>query len=114
MKAMGAIAGLLKNKERLREVGEAFKQRLGELHASGEAGGGAVRVEVSGEMQVMHVELAPALAGALASGGDARADAEAMIRDATNEALTRVRALVQEEASKVANEMGLPALPGLM
>ncbi len=113
MKAMGALAGLLKNKEKLREVGDAFKARLGEISAAGESGGGAVRVVVSGHMQVLSVEIAPALAQHM-SEGESRTTAESLVRDATNEALARVRDLVQEEASKVSEEMGLPALPGLM
>lgn len=113
MKAMGALAGLLKNKEKLREVGERFKDRLGELRATGQSGGGAVKVTVTGHMMVERIEIAPALASHMASA-DSRAMAEALVRDASNAALAEMRDLVQREAAKLSDEMGLPPLPGLL
>ena len=105
MKAMGAIAGLMKNKDRLREVGERARARIESARLTGEAGGGAVRVLVSGRMQVLSVHIDPAACAALASG--ARADVETLIADATNDALEKAQALLKEEAARAADELGL-------
>ena len=40
LKTMGAVASLLKDKDKLREIGTRLKQRAEEVRASGEAGGG--------------------------------------------------------------------------
>jgi DNA-binding protein YbaB len=73
MKAMGALAGLMKNRERMAEVADEFKRRVERISASGEAGGGAVLVEVDGKMRVTSVRLDPSLlAGRRRTAGGAR------------------------------------------
>ena len=113
MKAMGAIAGLLKNKERLKEVGERTKRNLEEARLVGQAGGGAVRVVVSGRMRVHEVAIDPAAASALAQP-DSRAQVEDLITEAMNDALQRAERVVKEEASKAASELGLPDSPEML
>lgn len=112
MKSMGALASLFKDKERMRELGEQFRRRLEELTATGEAGGGAVRVTVNGTMQVLDVQLSSALAEGTGDG-DARETAEQLIREATNDALRQARDMAHQEASSMARELGLPDMPGL-
>lgn len=113
MKAMGAIAGLLKNKERLREVGERMKRNLEDARLCGSAGGGAVRVIVSGRMRVHQVTVDPAAAGALADPAS-RAQVEDLIGEAMNDALERAERMVKEEASKAAQDLGLPDSPEML
>ena len=60
-KAMGAIAGLLKDKERVRAAMERFREKLERMRVTGTAGGGAVRVVVNGKMIAEDVQLDPAL-----------------------------------------------------
>src|SRR5690349_16160820 len=67
LKAMGAVASLLKDKDKLREIGARIKQRAEETRAAGEGGGGAVRVTVNGQMRVLEVELTPALVAGMAA-----------------------------------------------
>ncbi|MGP1347411.1 MAG: YbaB/EbfC family nucleoid-associated protein [Phycisphaerales bacterium] len=112
-KAMGAIAALMKDKERLRAMGEQFKARLEAIEAEGEAGGGAVRVRVSGTMEVRGVDIAPSLAASFGADGATTAMAEGLIGEAMNKALALARQRVQAEAQKAAEEMGLPDMPGL-
>jgi len=112
-KAMGALAGLMKDKERLRELAEDFKLRLERLHVTGSSGGGAVCVTVNGHMMVTDVELGPALASALGEGDSSREPAQELIREATNDALERMRGLIQVEAQQMAEELGLPTIPGV-
>lgn len=113
LKAMGAIAGLMKDKERLRETVERFREKTARLSVTGEAGGGAVRVTVSGQLRITAVHLDPALIAGLQSGEGGRAMAQSLIRDATNDALTRAQALIHEELNREAQSLGLPAIPGL-
>jgi len=116
-KAMGAIAGLLKNKEKLKETGERLKQTIAGMSATGTAGGGAVRVTVSGTMRVTSVELSPAVIAGFALQGDAaeqtRAMVESLIAEAANDALQSVQAMVHAEVARQSQELGLPDLPGL-
>ena len=113
-KAMGAVAGLLQDKERLREIAEAFKAKLERIRVEGEAGGGAVRVSVSGQMRVVDVHLEPSLiAGLAADEGAGREMVQALIEEATNDALAKAQTLVQQEAQRQAEELGLPSIPGM-
>lgn len=116
-KAMGAVAGLLKNKEKLKEVGDRLREKISGLSATGTSGGGAVRVTVSGAMKVSSVEISPAAVAGIAMGGTAgeqsRRMVESLITEATNDALTRVQILVRDEVSRESSELGLPDLPGL-
>ncbi len=106
LKAAGALAGLMKNKDAMRGSAERIKVAMRDLRCEGAAGGGAVRVSVSGEMQVLSVRLAPALAGAVATEEGGR-EAERMIVEATNEALRLAKEAAQRIVSKEAEAMGL-------
>ncbi len=110
-RAMGAVAGLLKDKEKLREAGDRVKARAGAARATGEAGGGAVRVVASGLMQVVSIELQPALVAGMAADERTRELAGNLVTQAVNEALARARLLMQEELQKEARELGLGDLP---
>lgn len=112
MKAMGAVAGLLKDKERLRQMTEQFKDKMERTRVTGAAGGGAVRVTISGKLRVTDVEVTPALLGGAASDAG-RVALQNLILEATNDALERVQVLIQEEAARRARELGLPDMPGL-
>jgi DNA-binding protein YbaB len=118
LKAMGAIAGLLKDQQRLRESAERVRGRLARARVEGEAGGGAVRAVVDGQLKVVGVTLSPALVSDLGEAGS-RARAEALIAEAINAATERARVLIAEEVSREADELGLPremlqGLRGLM
>lgn len=113
LKAMGAVAGLLKDKERLRQMTEQFKDKMERTRVTGAAGGGAVRVTISGKLRVTDVEVMPALAASIGDDEPRRLELQGLIQDATNDALERVQVLIQEEAARRAQELGLPDLPGL-
>ncbi|HYE02370.1 MAG TPA: YbaB/EbfC family nucleoid-associated protein [Phycisphaerales bacterium] len=113
LKAMGALAGLMKNKDGLRAAGERVKRRLTEVRAAGQAGGGAVRVTTDGQMRVVEVVLDPALVRGLVGDPPGAAQAAELIRDAVNEALRQSQALAQREVAREAEALGLPEIPGL-
>lgn len=110
LKSLGALAGLMQNKDKLREAAGRFRETLDRMRVTGEAGGGAVRVTVTGKLRVEEVFLDPALVAGLQAGEGGRAMAQALIRDACNAAMERAQALVHEQADKQARELGLPGL----
>jgi nucleoid-associated protein EbfC len=112
-KMAGALAGLMKNKEKLRESADRVKQHLGAMRVTGESGGGAVRVTVDGRMHVHNVELIASLAAHLTSDPAGKKMAETLIAEATNDAIVKAQALAQKEIAKEAEALGLPAMPGL-
>ncbi|MBL8745415.1 MAG: YbaB/EbfC family nucleoid-associated protein [Phycisphaerae bacterium] len=113
LKSLGALAGLMQNKDKLRAAAEDFRQKLERIAVTGESGGGAVRVTITGKLRVTDITLDPALIAGLQTGEGGRAMAQTLIRDATNDALARAQALVHQEAERQARELGLPALPGM-
>ena len=110
MKQMGTIAGLLKNKDKLAEAGARVKRTLEERPVTGEAGGGAIRVTVGGEMKVTRVEIAPAIAAGLGAGDEALRQIEALIAEATNDAMRLAQLRLKEAVDREAAELGIEGL----
>ena len=112
IKAMGALAGLMKNKDAIKEAGRRIKERLAEVRAAGGSGGGAVRATVSGDMKVVSITLEPA---ALVGLNDpaSRAMVESLIAEAVNNAMDIAKAMAQREIAKEAEALGLPNLPSM-
>lgn len=110
MKHMGTIAGLLKNKDKLAEAGARVKRTLEERPVTGEAGGGAIRVTVGGEMKVRRVEIAPAIAAGLGAGDEARMQIENLIAEATNDAMRLAQLRLKEAVDREAAELGIEGL----
>lgn len=108
-KELGQIAGLMRQLPKIKEEMEGLQNKLGDLTAEGNAGGDMVKVKVNGRFEML----------ACVISDEAVADKEMLedlIRSAHNQALERVRALTQEEAGKMANNLGLPPgmnLPGI-
>ena len=89
-----------------------FQQRMADMKAKaaatrcvGEAGGGLVRVTITGDNEIVSVEIAE---GAM---GD-REMLEDLVRAATAEALRKVRDAMQESLKALTG--GLPLPPGLL
>src|SRR5262245_34936802 len=110
-KGLGQFAGLARQLPKLREEMDKMHQRLAQISAEGDAGGGMVKVRVSGHLEVLGVKL-----------GDAALELndpemlEDLIKAATNQALQKARQLVAEETGKMASGLGIPSgagLPGL-
>jgi nucleoid-associated protein EbfC len=114
MKSMGALAGLLRNKEKLQQISEDARARIDAIHVEGEAGSGAVRVRANGRMQIDDVILDPALVAGLGAeeGEGGRNMAQSLIAEATNNALRAAQLRVQTELQELAREHDLPDIPG--
>jgi nucleoid-associated protein EbfC len=112
-KALGQLAGLMKDRDKLRGIADQFKERLERITVVGSSGGGAVRVTMTGQLKVIEVTIEPAVLSGAASDGASRAQAQNLVRDAMNDALAKVQMLIKQEADKQAKEMGLPSIPGI-
>jgi DNA-binding protein YbaB len=111
LKAAGALAGLMRNKEALAAAGARIQSRLDSLRVEGQAAGGAVRVTVNGKMKVTEVRIDPTFAAHALAPDPAAAGA--IIAAATNAAIDRAQALVKEEIQHEAKALGLDEVPGL-
>ena len=110
-KEIGQLASLMKNAGKIREEMQKLQQRLGQLTAEGDAGGGMVKVTVNGSLEVTACRISEECMKL-----NDREMMEDLIRAAANQALARARQLAAEETSKMATGLGMPAgmnLPGL-
>jgi nucleoid-associated protein EbfC len=110
-KAMGAMAALLKDKDKIKAAGGRIKDAAAEIRATGEGGGGAVRVTVDGRMKVLAVDLQPALAAGMAADDRTRELAGNVIAEAVNAAMAAAQLKMKVVLEKEAKELGLPELP---
>jgi DNA-binding protein YbaB len=111
LKSMSALAALMQNKDKLKAAGERIKSKSQEIRATGEGGGGAVRVTVSGQLKVLSVELQPALVAGMAADVRTRELAGNLIAEAVNNANQSAQAQMKALIDKEARELGLPDLP---
>ena len=88
---LGNLADLMRNAGKIREQMERAAERLGELRAEGQAGGGAVKVVANGRLEIVSLRIDPKLVG----GEDVEL-LEDLVSAAVNQALGRAR----EEATK--------------
>jgi hypothetical protein len=110
-KELGQMTGLLRQLPRIKEEMERLQHRLAQVTAEGDAGGGMVRVRVSGKMEVVSCNLSD---DALRLND--REMLEDLIKAACNQALERVRQQVADETGKLAAGLGMPpgmSLPGM-
>ncbi len=108
MKAFGAVAGLLKDKERMQAVAERLRAEAEAMRIEGTAGAGACRAIADGRLRILSVTLDPALAMGLGAGDDARAMGQALIADAVNDAITKAQLAMAQVLEREAQELGLP------
>lgn len=117
LKAMGAMASLVKNKEAVAEAFVRVRDELGNRKITVEGakqsdGTPGITVIASGKMEIVSISVAPAL---LASAQDAagKAKLEGLIAGAVNVALKRAKEVIAQEVSVEAKKLGLPEMPGL-
>lgn len=108
-KTMGAIAGLLKNRDQIKAAGDRIQARLESMRIDGECEGGLVHAVVSGKMQVLSLSVSERLAAGLKTEAD-RALAESMIAEAVNHALRKAQVAVTVAIDEEGSALGLPGL----
>lgn len=108
LKAMGAVAGLMKNKDKLAQIADRVRADLESVRVDGSAGGGTVTVSMSGKMSVLDVRIAPALA----TSADV-ATMEQMVKDAVTDAQTKAQDAAKRIIQRAADELGLGDISGI-
>lgn len=110
-KMMGAVAGLLKNRDQIKAAGQRIQARLEAMRIEGASEGGLAKAVVSGKMEVLSIEVSAALGAGLGAGDEkSRSMATAMITAAVNEALKKAQAKVAETIDEEGEKLGLPGL----
>ena len=105
-KGLGQLASLMTQLPKIKEEMDRLQQRLGQIMAEGDAGGGMVKVRANGKLEVLSCTLSDE-----ALKLNDREMLEDLIKAATNQALAKARQLTAEETGKMATSLGLP--PGL-
>jgi DNA-binding YbaB/EbfC family protein len=101
----GNIGNLLKQAQAMQENMQKAQAEIGQITATGEAGGGMVKVTMNGRHEVSRVQIEPAVIG------DDREMLEDLLAAAINDATHRIDAAVQQKMSGVMSGMQLP--PGM-
>lgn len=91
-----------------RQMSEAAGESLGKLTVEGTAGGGAVRVKMSGKKEVLGVTLDPSVLGALGGSPDDLQMLEDLLRAAFNDASRRADEAASGSMSSMLGGLGLP------
>lgn len=104
-KELGALMKLMGQGDKIKEEMQNLQQRLAEITAEGDAGGGMVKVKANGKMEIVSCTISD----------EARADREMLeelVRAAVNQAIQKARLQGAEETTKMAANLGLP--PGML
>jgi nucleoid-associated protein EbfC len=101
----GNIGNLLKQAQAMQENMQKAQAEVAQITATGESGGGMVKVTMNGRHEVSRVQIEPAVIG------DDREMLEDLLAAAINDATHRIDAAVQEKMSGVMSGMQLP--PGM-
>lgn len=117
LKAMGAMAALMKNKEAVVEAFQRVQRELAERTVTVEGarqadGSAGIVVVASGKLEIVSVTVAPALVAA-AQDDAGRARLQTLVSGACNAALKRAKEVMMQEVSREAQALGLPEMPGL-
>ncbi len=91
-----------------RQMSEVAGEQLGKVTVEGSAGGGAVRVQMSGRKEVLGVKLDPAVLGALGSSAGDLEMLEDLLRAAFNDAGRRADEAASGSMSSMLGGLGLP------
>jgi DNA-binding YbaB/EbfC family protein len=101
----GNIGNLLKQAQAMQENMQKAQAEVGLLSATGESGGGMVKVTMNGKHEVSRVQIDPSVMG------EDREVVEDLVAAAINDATHRIDAVVQQKMSGAMAGLQLP--PGM-
>ena len=97
---------VLKNAQKIQEQMSGFQEKLGNISATGAAGGGMVEIDISGKMDVLAVRITPV----------AMEDAE-MLQDlimaAFSDGMAKIKEIIAREVSAMTGGMNMPGMGSL-
>ena len=110
------MASMLGQAKQVQEKFEAMQQELATKTVEADAGAGAVRVVANGKLEIQRIHLDRAMLQTLAADGDDldQRMIEDLIAAATNAALSKARDLIQQECSRMAGGLNLPAMADIL
>lgn len=100
----GNLAGLMQQAQKMQQEMQKAQEELARLTVTGEAGGGLVKVTMTGKHAVRRVEIDPSLM-------EDREMLEDVVAAAINDAVNRVESTMQERMSELTS--GIPLPPGM-
>ncbi|HOB87051.1 MAG TPA: YbaB/EbfC family nucleoid-associated protein [Bacillota bacterium] len=103
---MGNMGKMMKQLQKMQSQMAKVQEEIAEKVVEGSSGGGAVRVEVNGQKELLSVKIDEEVLSQ-----DNREMLEDLILTAVNEALRKVDEMIAAEMQKVAGSVKLP--PGL-
>ena len=106
-KAMGALAGLMKDRDKIKDSMATVRAQLEQVRVRGQGGAGAARVVMTGEMKVLEVELSPALVAGMAADEKTRVLAGSLIAEAFNDAMRQAQGKIKDAVDKESQKLGL-------
>jgi DNA-binding YbaB/EbfC family protein len=98
----GGLGNLMKQAQQMQANLQKAQEELAKLEVTGEAGGGMVRVTMTGRHDVKRVEIDSTLVG------EDKEMLEDLVAAAINDAVHRVEAMSQEKLSQFATGLNLP------
>lgn len=105
MDMKGGLSGLMKQAQQIQENMQKAQEELARAEVEGQAGGGMVKVVMSGKHEVRRVLLDDSLLS------EDKEMVEDLIAAATNDAVHRVGRMMEERFAGMTSAMGLP--PGM-
>lgn len=100
----GNIAGLMQQAQKMQKEMQRAQEELANMEVTGEAGGGLVKVKMTGKHAVRKVEIDPSLL-------DDREMLEDIVTAAINDAVNRIASTTQDRMSNMTAGLNLP--PGM-
>lgn len=100
----GKLAGLMQQAQKMQEEMQNAQEELARMEVIGEAGGGLVKVTMTGKHAVRRIEIDPSLLEDLEMLED-------IVTAAVNDAVNRVATAMQERMSDMT--AGIPLPPGM-
>ncbi|MFP4130487.1 MAG: YbaB/EbfC family nucleoid-associated protein [Thiohalospira sp.] len=99
----GGIGNMMKQAQQMQEQMQKAQEELAEMEVTGEAGGGMVKVTMTGRHDVKRVNIDDSLMG------DDREMLEDLVAAAMNDAVRNVEQASQEKMSGLTEGLNLPA-----
>ena len=100
----GNLAGLMQQAQKMQQEIQKAQEELANMTVTGEAGGGLVKVTMTGKHAVRRVEIDPSLL-------NDQEMLEDIVAAAVNDAVNRVASTMQERMSDMTS--GIPLPPGM-
>jgi len=109
MKGIPNMGQLMKQAQQFQSKMAKLQEELGDRTVEASAGGGMVSVVVNGRQEIISLHIDPEV-----NNPDDQEMLHDLIMAAINDALSRAKAMMNEEMGKLTKGINLPNIPGLL